>query len=130
MSNPLPLNSCLLINNWEYYSCFSNLPFEVSDYQRIEIIRQILGHFDFGNNGIKNALPNPINYGLLSNNFTEQEKQLLNSVTSDVMIRLYMKCCELNMFDTHKESGNSYFPYYPEHIAAGTIVFMKSDPYT
>lgn len=129
-SNQLPSNSCLIIDNWQFYNSFDYLGFDITNYQRIEIQRQLIQHFEFGNLTLKEKISNPINYSLLSNSFTDEQKNRLNEASSDVMIRLYMKCCELGMFDINQESGNSYFPYFPEHITAGTIVFIKSDPYT
>lgn len=119
-----------MINNWEFISSFDLLPFEVNTYQRIEILRQLISHLDFGQTSIESHIANPINYELLLNSFTDEQKYLLNELSTDVMIRLYMKCCEYGMFDTDSSSGNKYFPYFPEHITHGTIVFMKSDPYT
>lgn len=129
MNNQLPINSYLLIDGWEFYSSFDNIGFTVNDYQRIEITRQIISHLDYGQQSITNALGNPIKYALLSNNFTEQEKEILNKVASDIMVRLYMKCCALGMFEVNQENGVSFFPYFPEHVSVGTIAFMKSSPF-
>lgn len=118
-----------MLDNWEFYSSFDKLDFEVNSYQRIEILRQLISHFDFGNISLEQHILNPINYDLLSNSFTQENKEALNSVSTDIMIRLYMKCCAYGMFDTHEDSGNKYFPYFPEHITPGTIAFIKSDPY-
>lgn len=121
--------SYILIESSEYFEILHMSNVQMQNYEYVEIIRQVIQFLDYGSASIKSNLGKIINFNLLFTNFTDEQKKILNYLASDILIRLYNKCCELGMFLKNNTNNNiEYFPYYVENIDTMNLLFICNEP--
>ena len=122
------LSDTLIFDISDVYGELDNSPFQLSKFNKQEIIRQAFYVFDkMFDSFIDYAKTAKIDFIYLVDNFNQEQQNILNEIFRKILLFLYFKCYELKLFVGRDFPNIPRFPYFLENASeAGCILKLDT----